>query len=126
MMLEIVPFSKPFSMHSSLAAVLFSKPTLSKPCCLFSPIKIFGVFEDYWVLEERNFNMEDSRIESNWWTIKDNGRQLKHKSSVRLYSFRELIQLFRSIGFKNFSTEGSYEGEVFELGAERLLLVAEK
>lgn len=86
----------------------------------------FWRFEDYWILEERDFNMETSRIESTWWTLNDNGKQLQHKSSVRLYSYKELLQMLKSIGFKYFEAEGSYESEVFELGAERLLLIAEK
>ncbi len=86
----------------------------------------FWRFENYWVLEERNFNMETSRIESDWWTLNDDGRQLKHNSSTRIYSYRELILLLQSIGFKHFSAEGSYDGEPYELGAEKLLLVAEK
>lgn len=86
----------------------------------------FWRFEDCWVLEERNFNLEKSRIESTWWTIQDNGRQLQHQSSVRIYSYRELTQMLQSIGFKNFRAEGSFEGDAYELGAERLLLLAEK
>ncbi|MEZ4886239.1 MAG: class I SAM-dependent methyltransferase [Chitinophagales bacterium] len=86
----------------------------------------FWRFEDCWVLDERNFNIPESRIESTWTTIQDGGQQLQHKSSVRIYSYRELTTLLKSVGFKHFSAEGSFEAEEFELGAERLLLLAEK
>ncbi len=86
----------------------------------------FWRFEDCWVLEERNFDIENSRIESTWWTLNDNGKQLQHNSSVRIYSYRELLQMLQSIGFEYFEAEGSFESEPYELGAERLILTAEK
>ncbi|MBN8572066.1 MAG: hypothetical protein J0M18_20790, partial [Ignavibacteria bacterium] len=51
---------------------------------------------------------------------------LPQSSSIRLYGYKELKDLLTSNGFGKFKAYGSIEGERFELGSRRLILVCEK
>ena len=50
----------------------------------------------------------------------------KRPSSQRIYTYRELSELLRAAGLEPVAAFGSLTGEEFKLGAQRLLLVAEK
>jgi SAM-dependent methyltransferase len=75
------------------------------------------------VLEDRSYDHEASRIDVEWTFVKG-GRSEKAKSSMRMYTYQELIGILEKVGFADFSSYGSLEREPFALGAERLLLVA--
>jgi len=78
------------------------------------------------VLQERQFNPAEGRIEVLWTLIKDHDAS-QHYSTIRLYSYRELTALLADHGFYRFKAFGSFKGEPFRFpGASRLVLVAEK
>lgn len=77
------------------------------------------------VLEERSYDVRQSRIES-VWTFVRSGMTQTRRSSIRLYSYRELCGLLSSSGFSKFEGYGSLDGEPFRLGSPRLYLVATK
>ncbi|MBN1937263.1 MAG: class I SAM-dependent methyltransferase [Anaerolineae bacterium] len=58
-------------------------------------------------------------------TIAD-GRQRTFHESVRMYSQAEMIDMLRAEGLVDIWTCGSLNGECFECGSERLILVAKK
>ena len=76
-------------------------------------------------LEERDYDHETGRLESEW-TFIQGGRQERRWFSLRLYTYRELAALVREAGFGALRAYGSLEGGPFELGAPWLYLVAER
>ena len=80
---------------------------------------------DVLALEERDYDHETGRLESEW-TFIQGGRQEKRWFSLRLYTYRELAALLREAGFGALRAYGSLQGDPFELGAPWLYLVAEK
>jgi len=77
------------------------------------------------VLEDRAYNHRAGRIDVEWTFVKDS-RSEKARSSIRIYSYRELCLLLEGVGFGGLEAYGSLDRETFALGAERLLLVAER
>lgn len=71
--------------------------------------------------EERHLNLDTSRIDVKWTLGKES-----QSSSIRLYGYRELKNLLSRNGFGKFKAYGSIEGEKFEFGSRRLILVCEK
>jgi ubiquinone/menaquinone biosynthesis C-methylase UbiE len=71
--------------------------------------------------EERHLNLETSRIDVKWTLGKES-----QSSSIRLYGYKELKDLLSHNGFGKFKAYGSIEGEKFEFGSRRLILVSEK
>jgi len=80
---------------------------------------------DTLVLEERSYDPASSRTHTEWIFVR-NGQVSRHSTSVRLYSYRELIELLASAGFSGVETYGSLKLEPFDLSSPRLYLVAEK
>ena len=76
-------------------------------------------------LEERDYDHETGRLESEWIFI-HGGSTEKRWFSLRLYTYRELAALLREAGFGALRAYGSLDGEPFELGAPWLYIVAEK
>lgn len=77
------------------------------------------------VLNENRYDFETGRNESDWTVITPDGsRELLH-SSIRLYTFRELVELLRKVGFARFEGFDGKDLAPFQLGA-RLWLVATK
>lgn len=76
------------------------------------------------VLQERRFDLEHSRMECQW-TFQKDGRETTHATSMRIYTYRELLGLFRAAGFSGFSATDE-RGNPFEVGRARLWLVARK
>jgi len=76
------------------------------------------------LLEDRQYNVLTGRIETHWTVIFDNGDKKSMKSSIRLYSLRELCDLLASVGFAHFEPLSDLDGAKFEMGAPRLYLVA--
>lgn len=77
------------------------------------------------VTEYRTYDIINSRIISNWTIIK-NGKIENKNTSIRLYSYKELTNLLKSIGFKKFTAYGSLKKEEFSNNPNRLYLVAQK
>ncbi|MDA0734974.1 MAG: class I SAM-dependent methyltransferase [Chloroflexi bacterium] len=76
-------------------------------------------------LEERNFDHETSRVESEWTFIRD-GQTERKLLSLRLYTYRELTLLLEQAGFGNLQAYGSLDWEPFGLGSTWLYLVTTK
>jgi SAM-dependent methyltransferase len=79
---------------------------------------------DVLVAEERTYDFEASRIEGEWKLIRGD-QQDERRSSMRVYSYRELIEILKSVGFSTFEAFSSLDKEPFTLG-RRLFLVAGK
>lgn len=75
------------------------------------------------LLEEVSFNIATGRIECEWTFLED-GKARSSKSSIRLYSYRELCELLREAGFATFEALETPTGKPFKLGSQRLSVVA--
>lgn len=77
------------------------------------------------VLEERRLDLEQGAILGEWTFIKGQERD-QQKSVMRLYTYRQIVELLQAAGFERWQSYGSLNGEPFELGAKRLVMVARK
>ena len=80
---------------------------------------------DLLALEERSYDHENSRVESQWTFVRGGQTEKKHLSQ-RLYTYRELIFLLEQAGFGNHRAYGSLDWEPFGLGSTWLYLVTTK
>lgn len=74
------------------------------------------------VLQENSYRIAEGRTDTVWTFVRD-GRRRSHRSSMRLYTLHELTELLREAGFASFEARDDAL-EPFELGSERLWLVA--
>lgn len=74
------------------------------------------------LLEEATWNVETGRVDCEW-TFLENGSSRTRSSSIRMYSYRELCELFREAGFRRFEGFETVTGDPFRLGSQRLSLV---
>jgi SAM-dependent methyltransferase len=81
---------------------------------------------DFVVLAESRYDHETGRIEGDWTILAPDGRREKRHSSMRLYTYRELLDLLRTVGFAEVKGFDAENLEPFALGASRLVLVAAK
>jgi len=77
------------------------------------------------VLNENRYDTASGRMETDWTFIRE-GRRSRAHSSIRIYSRKEMEDLFRQAGFGSFRVFGSIEGEPFELDSRRLVFAAFK
>lgn len=77
------------------------------------------------ILEERHYNHTTGRTNTEWTFIQE-GKEFRKSTSIRLYTCRELSQLFERFGLVDLKYYGSLSGEAFHLGSPRLYLVATK
>jgi len=75
--------------------------------------------------EETRYDALSGRIE-NRFTISRGDRTETKLASQSAYTVRELVDMLRATGLETLEIFGSVDGRPFKLGAERLLLVAEK
>ena len=75
--------------------------------------------------ESRTFVPESGRIETEWLLSGPESRETK-LSSLRLYTYRELVGMLGRAGFDGFEAFGSPDLEPFETGSSRLLLSARR
>jgi SAM-dependent methyltransferase len=75
------------------------------------------------LLEETRWDAEAGRVDG-VWTFIENGSIRSSRSSIRMYTYRELCELLRAAGFRR--VEGLETGtrRPFSLGSKRLSLVA--
>ncbi len=83
-------------------------------------------YEDCIVIEDRTFDYKTNRMEGTWTFVHDDGRKIESDSSVRIYSYNELMILLEKQGFKNIQTFGNYQGDPFVFGDDMILIAAEK
>ena len=81
-------------------------------------------FPDFLALEERAFIAERDRIETRWVKVYPDGRRKEYTSSLRLFTLRELIELFSQAGLKVLGRYGTLQGDPWSWEAPRLVLVA--
>jgi SAM-dependent methyltransferase len=77
------------------------------------------------VLEEREYDIDEGRVRSTWRMIRD-GASMTRTISIRLYTFRELCELFHRAGFAAVEGFDTTSGKPFAFGSSRLTLVATK
>lgn len=87
--------------------------------------KAWTEIEDVIILENRAFDHITGRVEVDW-TFIQKGKQATYHSSIRIYTYREIVNLLRQNGFERFEAFGSLSKEPFKLGAQRLLIVGRK
>jgi len=75
------------------------------------------------ILEERRWDLTTGRAETDWTFVSGNNVRSAH-SSIRIYTCRELMDLLRSVGFREFSAYDPKTGKQFEMAGGRLALVA--
>lgn len=75
--------------------------------------------------EETRYDAVAGRIE-NRFTISRGARTETKLASQSAYTVREVIDMLRTVGLATLAIFGSVDEQPFELGAERLLLVAER
>lgn len=71
----------------------------------------------------RQRDIDRGRVDCEW-TFIDDGNARSSKSSIRLYSYRELCELLREAGFTTFEALETVTGKPFKLGSQRLSVVA--
>jgi SAM-dependent methyltransferase len=71
------------------------------------------------------YDHEQARMFNDFTFMRD-GIEERRPSSQRIYTYREVTELLGNVGLKVVSAFGSLAQEPFQLGAGRLLLVAEK
>ena len=74
-------------------------------------------------LQERSYDHESGRLESTWTFIRDGEREVRN-TSIRLYTYRELVALLERAGFGLHEAYGDLDLTPFEWGAPWLYLVA--
>lgn len=75
------------------------------------------------VLEEREWDLENGRMEGTWTFVSDDGAETV-RSSVRIYAYSELCRLLREAGFSSFKGYDTATKTPFQVGSRRLALVA--
>jgi len=77
------------------------------------------------VVEELHYDLESGRLNVAWLFQRGTGEE-SHDVSMRLYTCQELCALLRSVGFSRFRLVETLSGKPFEIGSERLSLIAWK
>lgn len=81
---------------------------------------------EYMIVEKRLFDYSCSRLKGRWVIMHDEKDPKIYESSVRIYSYLELTRLLKKYGFDNFEPYGDFDGKLFDMGDEGLLLLAQK
>ena len=76
------------------------------------------------LLEERLFDIETGRVEG-CWTLVDEAGARSTRSSIRIYSFREIRDLLVRAGFATVRVLDGATGGEFRVGARRALIVTQ-
>ncbi len=77
------------------------------------------------VLDDRSYDIENNRINSEW-TIINGDQSTVQYSSMRIYTYSQMCGMMKEAGFDNLEAYGSVEGEKFEFRSKRLYLVGVK
>ncbi|MDX2051701.1 MAG: class I SAM-dependent methyltransferase [Polyangiaceae bacterium] len=84
-----------------------------------------GRGQRYRLLEERTFDIETSRANVIWTFVCEGRNEIvSHRTSIRVYSYRELLELLRTAGFQRFESYGGVTGKPYQFGSGRLGMVA--
>jgi SAM-dependent methyltransferase len=77
------------------------------------------------VIEERRWDAPTGRVEVDWTFLRGDQIGQRH-SSIRIYTYRELVTALKGVGFESFEAFAGSQREPFKIGARRLVLVAHK
>jgi len=77
------------------------------------------------VLQEATFDYSTSRLNAVWNFIRD-GKETPHEMLVRIYSFHELVAMFRTAGFVNIEGFGSIKEEPITYNTPMIYIVGTK
>jgi SAM-dependent methyltransferase len=80
---------------------------------------------DVLVAEEREFDIEDGRLYTDW-TFSRAGEQERKQSAMQLYTNRELDRMLTQAGMKPVASWGGWDLSAFEVGAPILIQLAQK
>jgi len=83
--------------------------------------KIAGVS----VMVNRFIDPNTSRNEEHF-TFTKKGRRTSYHSSIRIYTYQEIINLLKQNAFAHFKSYGSFSKKPFQFGASRLLITAKR
>jgi cyclopropane fatty-acyl-phospholipid synthase-like methyltransferase len=103
---------------------LIDTVTLETLAARFRPRTWFET-EGVTVTVETAMNLGEGRVETDWTFLRPGDEPVSRRSSVRCYTLHELTDLLRGVGFVAFTALDA-ELEPFELGSDRLWLVATK
>ncbi len=107
--------------------LLIDVPIIDTILPLFVPQRYHQLADDLLVLEKMEFDIYTSRMKGTWQFIKDREMGDPYYTDIRLYTFREMIDLLGRNGFGNFDPRGNYDGDPFVFRkARRLIMVAQK
>lgn len=81
--------------------------------------------QDVLVTTETAMSLGEGRVETTWTLRRRDAEPVVRRSTIRCYTLHELTDLLRSVGFAAFTALDA-ELEPFELGSDRLWLVATK
>ena len=74
---------------------------------------------------KRFFDHTTKRNEEHF-TFIQNDKRFTYHSSIRIYTYKEILNMLKKHGFEEFKAFGSFSGDVFKTGVRRLLLTAKK
>lgn len=77
------------------------------------------------VLDKRSYDLENNRINGEWTIIQDNETTVQY-SSMRIYTYSQMCDMFKNAGFDNLKAYGSIKGDPFQICSKRLYLVGIK
>jgi ubiquinone/menaquinone biosynthesis C-methylase UbiE len=81
--------------------------------------------EDLKVLENRKFDYTTS-INKTVWTFLKKGREASHQISIRMYSYHELIAMFKKVGFADIRGYGSLKDEPISRKSRMMFIIGIK
>lgn len=92
------------------------------------PARIWWEGDGCVVLEEVDFNFNTNRIVTHRSIVFEDGQQLEHEISIRVYSLHELGKLLRQAGFRVLEVSGgiSTKGHFLGANSRNLLILAER
>jgi cyclopropane fatty-acyl-phospholipid synthase-like methyltransferase len=78
------------------------------------------------IVQDRYFNHVTGRIQTEWTFKRDDRIVMRRQSSIRLYTYKQIVDRLWDAGFKSLQGYDTTTGEPFEFGSKRLSLVASK
>ncbi|MCB0724379.1 MAG: class I SAM-dependent methyltransferase [Ignavibacteriae bacterium] len=105
-------------------AAVFDTLTLESIMRIYSPTDTRKM-EGGYLIEERKYDARNSRINVEWIFLRGK-EELKVHSSIRIYTYKEHIDMLEKAGFTEFRSFGGFKGEEFTVNSRRLELIAIK
>lgn len=81
---------------------------------------------DAYVLEERAFDHEESRVYGSWTLVEADGARRTYPNSIRAYTFSELRLLLTLVGFDVQKVYGGYGQERLTWDSTRMVILSRK